>query len=415
MSMNAFSSIKSSNKSDDNAHAARMQHIRELLPLLEAEADQGEALTHLTDKASNTMRDAGLFHLLMPRELGGEEVSFVEAIEATELIAWADGAAGWYILVGNVISASMGAYLPDAGAAEIYGSRPYTMSAGQGVPRGQARRVDGGYMIKGPWGYGSTIQHAEYAHSGCFLMEDGKMIFDANGAPEAIVTHFPMSEVELKGNWDTLGLRGTGSYDYDIKQPEIFVPEHLCYPFVGGKVYRGGNQYSVGIIGFTSYGHTAWALGVTRRALDEVKKLAPAKAGPFGALGDGAHFRHQYATCEAKFRAARALVYSVWSDLQETLDSGAEASVEQISLIRMAMRHVHDVGSEVTTFCHRAAGGASLRSSILQRAYRDMHSGTQHVLLADQIFQECGRVMLGMAGNNARWAGFSVISDAEPA
>jgi Acyl-CoA dehydrogenase, N-terminal domain len=132
--MNEISFIKSSDRGDCSAHSARMQHIRELVPLLQAEADESERLTHLTDKASNAMRDAGLFHLLMPRELGGAQVSFVEAIEATELIAWADGAAGWYILVGNVISASMGAYLPDAGAAEIYGSRPYTMSAGQGVP-----------------------------------------------------------------------------------------------------------------------------------------------------------------------------------------------------------------------------------------------------------------------------------------
>lgn len=409
MNGNAFSMASQARVHD--AQAERMQTIRKLVPLLQAEAAEAEALTHLTDKAANAMRDAGLFHMLMPAELGGGEVSFVEAIEATELIAWADGSSGWYALVGNVISASMGAYLPDRGAAEIYGARPYAMSAGQGVPRGQARRVDGGYMVKGPWGYGSTIYHADYSHSGCIVMENGKPVLDADGAPEAVVVHFPMSEVELKGNWDTLGLRATGSYDYDLKQPEIFVPDHMVYPFVGGKQYRGGNQYSVGIIGFTSYGHTSWALGVTRRALDEVKKLGPAKAGPFGALGDGVYFRHQYAACEAKFRAARAFVYSVWTDLQATLDRGEEASVEQISLLRMAMRHVHDVGSEVTTFCHRAGGGVSLRNSLLQRAYRDMHAGTQHVLLSDQIFQECGRVMLGMAGRNPRWAGFSVISE----
>jgi indole-3-acetate monooxygenase len=403
------------NDANPVTHAQRMQFIRNLLPSLEAQSKEAESLTHLTDKAVGAMRDAGLFHMLLPKVLGGAQATFIEAIEATELISWADGSSGWYVMVGNVISASMGAYLPEQGAREIYGKRPYTMAAGQGVPRGQARRQPGGYLVKGPWGYGSTIYHADYAHCGCTIFEDGKPKLDANGSPEAIVVHFPMSQVDLQGNWDTLGLRGTGSYDYDLKDKEVFVPDHLVYPFVGVPPQRGGAQYSVGIIGFTSYGHTSFALGVIRRALDELIKLAPAKAGPFGPLGNGAHFKHSFAAAESKFRAARAFVYDVWGDLSETLARGDEASVEQIALIRMAFRHVHDVGSEVTTFAHRAGGGVSLRDGVLQRTFRDLHSGTQHVLLSDQIYQECGRVLLGMAGQKPRWVGFGVVDDAAQA
>ena len=48
------------------------------------------------------------------------------------------------------------------------------------------------------------------------------------------------------------------------------------------------------------------------------------------------------------------------------------------------------------------------RSSILQRCYRDAHSGTQHILLADEIIAECGRVLLGTPGPTARWTLFGV-------
>jgi hypothetical protein len=67
------------------------------------------------------------------------------------------------------------------------------------------------------------------------------------------------------------------------------------------------------------------------------------------------------------------------------------------------MRHLHDVVSETSTFAHRAARGLSLRPGILQRCYRDIHSGTQHIFLADEIVQECGRVLLGGASENAEW------------
>ena len=52
---------------------------------------------------------------------------------------------------------------------------------------------------------------------------------------------------------------------------------------------------------------------------------------------------------------------------------------------------------------HRTSRGVSLRPSGLQRCYRDIHSGTQHILLADEIVQDCGKVLLGAAGEKAEW------------
>lgn len=379
--------------------------------MIEAEAEEGERLTHVTDKVVAALQEKGLLHMLLPKELGGKQLSYVDAMQVTEQAAWADGSTGWYVMVGNALSASLGAFLPEKGAQQVYGAKPFTMAAGQGVPRGQARPVNGGYMIKGPWSYGSTIFHAEYIHAGCMIMEDGKPKFGPTGALETVICHFSRDDVELLGNWETLGLRATGSYDYNVKGDELFVPDYMCYEFVGVPPERGGNKYSIGIVGFTSWCHTSWVLGVTRRALDEIRKLAPAKASVFGALGDGAYFKQKYAESEAKFRSARAFTYEVWSELDETLERGDPASVEQIALIRMAMRHTHDVGSEITNFAYRNGGGVALRPSVLQRTFRDLHAGTQHLLLADQIYQECARVLLGMTGKNARWSGFNVIDD----
>ena len=78
-----------------------------------------------------------------------------------------------------------------------------------------------------------------------------------------MLCHHPRNTIVLKGNWDTLGLRGTGSYDYTLTDGEIFVPAHMTYKFNGGTPERGGMQYSAGLVTITTWGHTV--MGARRR------------------------------------------------------------------------------------------------------------------------------------------------------
>jgi alkylation response protein AidB-like acyl-CoA dehydrogenase len=380
----------------------------EILPLVEAEADEGERLYHLTDRLVAEFRRKGLYTLLIPKALGGLELPYVEAMELIEQVSYVDGSAGWCMMVEGVMGASLGSSLPDQGARTVFPNGADVTMAGNGVPRGFARPVDGGYQIRGHWAYGSGIYHAEWIHSGCFVMDGDKMKMNKEGAPEIVLCHHPKSSIELKGNWDVLGLRGTGSYDYTLKEPELFVPGHMTYMFDATEPARGGNQYSTGLVGFTSWGHTSWALGVGRRALDELAKLARARGDLFGKLCDSPSFRQSFADAEAKYRSARAFVYGAWDALSERFAKDERPTLEEIASIRMAMRHLHNVISDLSTFAHRAARGASLRPGQLQRCYRDIHAGTQHILLADEIVQECGKVFLGVAGDNAHWTMFGV-------
>jgi alkylation response protein AidB-like acyl-CoA dehydrogenase len=390
------------------AYIELRRRAEELVPLIEAEADAAEGQSHQSDKVVAALRQAGLYSMLLPRALGGGELPFAEAMDIIALLAWADASAGWCSMVAGVMSASLGAFVSDEGARAVYGKGADVTVAGNGVPRGYARKVPGGYMIRGHWAYGSGIYHAEWVHSGCFVMDDGKPAHNAQGAPEIVLAHHPKASIILKDNWDVLGLRGTGSFDYTLKEPELFVPEQMTYSFDGATVRRGGAQYHVGLVGLTSWGHTSWALGVGRRALDELARLARERADVFGKLSDSPSFRKSFAEAEAKFRAASALVRESWRDLGDTVAVGGTPSVEQIALIRLAMRHIHDALSDVTTFAHRTARGVSLRASRLQRCYRDAHAGTQHLLLADEIMMECGRVLMGATGPGAYWTMFGV-------
>lgn len=384
--------------------------VESILPAIEAATDESEQLNRLSDGTFKLLRDAGLYSMIMPKDVGGAELSHVDAMRLGERVAWAHGSAGWCVIVNNAVGGVLSLLVPDEGAREIFADGPDTTVAGNGVPRGYARPVEGGYMIKGHWAYGSGIHHAQWIHSGCFVIDaDGNVVKQANGQPEIVVTHHPRETIELKGNWDVLGLRATGSFDYTLKDAgELFVPQHRCYGFNESKAKRGGPQGDLGLVGYTAWGHTTWALGVGRRLLDELAKLAAKRVDAFGKMNESATFKYEFARAEARFRSARAFAYQAWTSLAETFARGGAASLEQIADVKLAMRHVHDVISDVGTFAHRAARGASLHNGVMQRFYRDIHSGTQHILMADEIIQECGRVYLGAVGNDARWGVFGV-------
>jgi len=378
-----------------------LDRVATVRDLIQNEANEAENLRHMTDPCYTALKDNGLLQLMTPNDLGGSELPWSDGLHVAESIARIDGATGWCTMVAAVQHGSCGSLISESGRETIFAAGTETHIAGQGIPRGLARKVDGGYMIKGDWSYASGIYHSNWIHSGCMLMENGVPVLDDHGGPIVLITYVPRDTIELKDNWDVLGLRGTGSFDYSIAE-ERFVPDDLTYVYSKNAVERGGFHYSLGIVGFTSWGHTSFALGVGRHALDELAEIAKGKAGPFGILADSPSFQEKYARAEAEYRAARALVFSAWNDLDETLLNEEPATNEQLALIKLAFRYSHDVMSQVCTFAYNFGGGVALRASPLQRCYRDMHAGLQHILLSDQIMQDCGKVLLGHVPEGAK-------------
>jgi alkylation response protein AidB-like acyl-CoA dehydrogenase len=405
-------SVMRAEKATETTAAEFHARVDALLPLIENRAAEAENLGRLTDDVVDALRKSGIYTMLFPKAVGGAEISPFDAMQIVERLSYAHASVGWCTLVNNMEGLTMAIYIEDAGIAEVFADGVDITIAGNGVPRGFARPVDGGYMIRGHWAYGSAIAHAEWIHTGCFVTDpSGKdMVIEPNGQPKIIITHHPRSTIKLLGNWDVLGLRATGSFDYTIAEgEELFVPAYRTYGFDAGAPRRGGIQGALGLPGWSAWGHSSWAIGVGRRMLDELIKVMVARTDAFGRSSDSASFKFQFAQAEAKFRAAHALVYDTWRAVSATCARGEQPTLQQMTMIKLALRHIHDVISDVGTFAHRAARGASLRNTVMQRFYRDIHSGTQHILMADQIVEEAGRALLGLPGPEAQWTVFGVV------
>lgn len=385
------------------------ERARSLAHLLRANAEANENAGQLMPEVVQALQAGGFFGLFAPRSVGGAELMPREAIAAVEELALHDASTAWVVFAVCLCTGAAGAYLGDSAADALFSSG-VPITAGQGIPNGRAVVVPGGYKLQGQWNYGSGVQHASHVHTGAIVYEaSGVARLDAHGVPEVRIFYVPREQVEFGGNWDVVGLRATGSIDYSL--PEVFVAEEFTYAARTTVPLRGGPLYRMGTIGLGAAGHTAFALGVGRRILDDLAAFARTKTGRPGMLGDSESFLEGFAQAEAQLRAARALVFQTWADAEADLVMSEPLATRHITQIRLALNHATWTAASVSDFAYRAAGGVALRSGSIQRYWRDMHAGTQHVTSSPGILRECGRDLLGTAEGKI-WAFLGLVDPA---
>lgn len=377
-----------------------LARARELAPLFAANAAANESSGHLTAATIDALRESGLFHMLIPRCFGGAEVDPVEAMRIVEAVSYADGSTGWVLMATQICTGAAAAYLDPATATELFGGRKIPpVIAGQGAPNGRAVAEGHGFRLSGKWGYASGLKHADYIHTGAVVIENGApRLIPGTNQPDYRTFIVPVSEARLDGNWDVLGLRATGSIDYVID--DVFVPEAYTHSPITVTPHQGGSFYRLGLLAMTSIGHSGFALGIGRRALDELAMLVgrkTARRGFLPPLAETELFQESYGAAEAQYRAARALVYETWSEIRDALGRGEALTTRQMTLSRLALNHVTSAAAEICTFAYKTGGGVALRESALQRCFRDMFAGTQHFLTTPTVLRECGKELAGLA------------------
>jgi alkylation response protein AidB-like acyl-CoA dehydrogenase len=361
------------------------QRASALVPLLDEQADAAEEQQALTDEVVEALHRDGFFNLWVPRALGGAELEPVPSLEVIERLAYGDPSVSWVVMATGLATGTGGAYLAEDAARELFADGRRPVIAGQGTRPCKAVQHEGGYLLSGSWNFASGIKHATHIHTLAIIEETGE--------PRIFV--LPVDEATLIDNWDVLGLRATGSIDYMID--DAFVPEGYTHFATTETPVTGGWIYAMGIPGFASICHTGWALGVGRRLLDELAGLVQSKAGRPGAQAESDSFLEAFADAEGTYRAARALAHETWTDIQETLERGDPLSVRQHTLMRLAITHVTWSAHEVGVFVYRASGTTALRSSAIQRIYRDLHAGTQHMVVSPPVRRTIGRQLAGLA------------------
>jgi alkylation response protein AidB-like acyl-CoA dehydrogenase len=394
---------------DVAARASLVDKARELHDVFNGQAEANEEGFRLTDATVKALWDGGFFGMWIPRCFGGHGAGCLEALGVIEQLSYSDGSTGWVLMAAQVGTATAAGYLPAESAKELFGRGQWPVISGQGAPLGTAVPDGDGYRLSGHWHYASGLLHSNWIHTGATVMENGAPRMLPGGKhPDVRIFILPVERARLAGNWDVMGLRATGSVDYVIDN--VYVPEEYTH-LQSANASERGSIFKLRIFGMGTICHTGFALGVGRRMLDELRRLATAASGrpqTLPVLGGGESFQEQFGMAEAKVRAARAFVVECWQDVEDTLDRGDDPTTRQITLARLALNYATAAIAEVCQFAYRYGGGVALRDSVIQRCFRDMNAGTQHATVGTGVLRECAKDLLGM-GEGKIWGPRTLI------
>jgi indole-3-acetate monooxygenase len=372
---------------------------RGMRELVNAQAAESERARTLTTEIVDEMWASGLMTAFNPVEAGGVEPSFSEMIETWIEMAWQDGSFGW-VGIANLPSAfAAAAYLPDEGFAEVFTAHQNRVTmGGQFFPNGQGTAVDGGFTLSGAWSFGSGTGHAEYVAAGFFPMDDGEMRWISEGVPDMRVAVIPREEISFNDGWFVQGLKGTGSYDYSVQ--DVFVPEHRTFALFSRDPLRGSSPATrMGLMPVTAAGHASWALGVAKSMLDDVQDLAATKfrMSDMASLASRQTFQKGLAHHVAAWRAARLLVIEAFTTAEAAVASGEELTPMLRADMRVAAVYATDISREAAEWAHLVAGTSSIREgSRLERAFRDLYTGSQHAFISEKVAMDAAQIWLGI-------------------
>lgn len=365
--------------------------VRELRALIERSADADEDARQISDEVLRALEDAGVFNLMAPAVLGGMEAHPLAVLDVIKELSYFDGSTGWYCQAATTGVAVAGAFLGERAIDEIFHAGKSPTCAGQAAPSGKAERVAGGYRISGSFSFGSGVPNASWMVGGYLLHEGGRPVL-REGNPIMLIALAPRSKVELLGNWNVLGLRGTGSYDFRVT--EQIVHEDFAFDVASPVAQRGGALYRMGFFAIPTLCHASFGAGCARRILDEWTLYARQKKRlPKGTVSEMESFQKELAIAHAQLRSAEAYVRSTFEQLYRCAQSGpipAELSLDS----RLCASNMLATGTRIAQVAFTSSATTGLRNgSMLQRCFRDMQAGNAHFLTGEQSFIDSGRLL----------------------
>ena len=374
--------------------------VAELEPMIRAASAEAERERRLSADVAEALRAAGCYQLLRPLSRGGLELDPVSAFRVLEELSRIDSAAGWNVAISNACE-PFGAWLSDHTSAEIFGSAQ-TVIAGSFSPPRRAVPVKGGYRLSGRCTFNSNCHAATWIVGLANVFDDGVERRDENGMPVALLTLLPKEQAEIIDNWDTLGMRGTGSHDVNVD--DVFVPAERAVAFKPGEQPSpaySGPLLRMGALSATGCTATP-ALGVAQAAIDEFAELATQKTPTYTTtmLKDRSIVQLRFAQAVAKVESARAYLHEAFDAAWQAVIDGRSLDLADKARLQLASSYVPIAAAEAVDLIHSLVGTAGIRNDqAFQRHFRDVHVLTQHAFVSESRMEAVGQIRFGLEPN----------------
>lgn len=363
-----------------------------LVPLIREYAAQGAEARRVAPEVVSALKEAGLFHLMVPPRNGGEGATLRTAIEATAEVARGDGSTGWVtalMTVGTGFASTFSQQCQD----DVFGRGAAPKICGVFSPGDRSERVEGGYRVSGRWAYASGSFTADWA-SLTITMD--------NGEPGTAL--IPREAFTIEPTWFVAGMQGTGS-DTIVVQ-DHFVPDYRVQPVKDMFASRFHSPYTEDRIASMPFNAVAAVIlvapqiGLGRHALEITRAKLPHKPVAYTSYRQSKDSpTHQLLVARAatKLQLAELLIAQMCHDIDQAAVTGQLPDRETLARLRNDTGVVAELVKEEIDLLLTANGAGSFAdANVLNRVWRDSEAAGRHALVTPEIGREAyGRLLLG--------------------
>ena len=371
-----------------------LDEARPFVARVDEAADWIDAERQMPPDLAADMADAGFFRLLLPRDLGGAELAHPDFLRILEQFAAADASVAWCLNQNNVFATSAARMPVDA--AHLIWDEPRAVVT-NGPPTGSclATPMEGGYRLNGRWNLSSGSDHATWIAALSPVAKGGQNGATASDQGPRILL-MPKPEVNIVDLWHTAGLRGTGSFSFDVD--DLFVPEERTY-IQDGPPWTDGPLYVVPRTLLFATGFATVALGVARKSLDIAigvgRSRMPYRSGVL--LRDQQTTQRTIGEAHAQHSSARAFLKEAHARLWDSAGTKGTLTTDERIQLRVAATHAIRTSAQVVDAAYTLCGASGIfQSNPIQRRFQDIHVITQHVQGHYVHYETAGQYLLGL-------------------
>ena len=380
-----------------------IERVKALRPWLRGMQSEAERQRRVPQETVEKLDKCGVYCVTMPARFGGADFSAKDLFRMYEALGLGCGATAWTVWAstgGNMWSAAF----PDDLVKPLYhapwiGNR--TCACGGSTRRlsGTARRVDGGWMIKGAWPFATGSLHASHAYLAVY--------YDEKDDSKVGMVLVPKGSYVLKDDWDAMGMAASGSATIVIGE-ELFVPderystpqrlvERLAELKERGFGLRPGGLARSIMVG------TGNAVGMAEHALelflDGIGKKAIAYS-PYKRQQDAPVTHLNVGYVQMQIGAARRVAEAAIDELDHLYVEGLELKPADTVRLHAEAAYVWDACATAIETLFKASGASGIsKKQPLQLVARNCRAGSMHAAHNIQTCMEnYGRQICGVEG-----------------
>lgn len=388
----------------DLTPAELIERAAALRAVLRERQDECDDLGRLPDSTLADYVNAGFYRTVQPRRFGGYEFDLDTFLRVTMELARGCPSSGWVFGLMAAHNLIVGLF-EEQGQVELFGDGDFRCPL-SALPAA-AKRVDGGYEVSGFWDYCSGCDVATHFIGGTAVTDEHGELADTRWVA------MRRDQFEIIDNWDTLGMRGTGSRRIVVR--DLFIPEHHTVPSpnpfrpvveMPGRNVHANPMFRGPLASLLISEPAAVCVGIAQAAVDEYMELITTKHqwGPMSPLrSDVGVFQRLLGELTAYVDTAEAALHQVARDwtahAERSAETGVLVSDETDRRLILVEQQIIELASRAVELVFRTSGSsASNRGQRVERYFRDLNMVRTHVTLQrERTWENVGRLRLGMA------------------